>query len=167
MGFMKITFVILALLLATQSSQKKADSSATVSAGIQAKYEENRTAARKAAQAGDLDKAADLYQQNIDMGSNQKPQSQFEIGEASSDLARLRMGQHRLDDAATLFQKSIHAFETDPQPDKDRIALDAQSLGMVYLAKSEFTKAESMFQKSLKLHTEEREKLPWPDGKKQ
>jgi len=161
---MKTTFLILALLLAQDGTNKK-HSGTNVTAGIQTSYEDNRGAAITALQAGDLEKAADLYQRNIDLGKAQKPPSQFEIAEASSDLARVRQSQRRFDEAEELYQQSIKAYESDPKPNEDVIALNYQGLAMIYLAKSEYAKAEPMFQQSLLLHTKERDKAPSPQMK--
>lgn len=162
---MQITILVVALLF-SPPAQKKNQADANVTAGIQTAYEGNRLGASAAMQAGDLEKAADFYQQNIELGKSQKPPSQFEIAEASSALARIRQSQHRYNEAETLFEQSIKAYESDRAPDEDQIALNAQALGMVYLQKSEYTRAESMFQRSLSLHSKEREKSPWPQVRK-
>jgi hypothetical protein len=119
-------------------------------------YEKNRAAAYRAIAAGELDRAAELYQKNIDIAEHRQPALQLEIAEAASDLGHLRMKQGKTDDAEKLLKQAIAAYDKQGERESPQIGRALEELGGIYLKKKEYKKSEPLLTRALNIFTKGR-----------
>ncbi|MBV8207579.1 MAG: energy transducer TonB [Acidobacteria bacterium] len=111
-------------------------------------YDLNRNEAQALVNAGNLERAAQLYKKNLELLEKESPDSHIQIAEEATQLGHIRMKQQQFEEAEGYLKKAIAMYDSE-HVGSPLVGRTAEELGGLYLKRKDFAGAQAMFNRAI------------------